>query len=122
MALDHAGFDLRDARAGLDRDDSIHVLREIEHERGVARLAGEAGAAAARENRHRVFPRDRKRRNHVAFVPRNHHAHRHLAIVRCVGRVGRASAGIEADFAFDLAGKYELYRSERDAYIVVARL
>ena len=107
MALDHAGLDVSDARAGVDRYHAIHVLREIEHERRVARLSGEAGAAAAREYRDRVFARQRERRDHVALVPRNHDADGHLAIVRRIGGVDRASAGVEAHFAFDLAREFE---------------
>ena len=103
MALDDAGLDVSDARVGIDRDHAIHVLREVEHQRRVARLAGEAGAAAARENRHRVLACERNRRDHVAFMARNHDADWHLPIVRRVGGVGRASAGVEAHFAFDLA-------------------
>ncbi len=108
IALDEAGLDLRNPRVGIDRDDTIHVLREIEHQGGVARLAGETGAAAARKYRHRVFPRDRQRGNDVAFMPRNHDANRHLPIVRSVGGVCRAGAGVEAHFAFELAAEFEL--------------
>ena len=124
MALDDAGLDLGDARGRVNRDDAIHVLREVEHECRVASLASEAGASAARQNRHRVFACDRKRRDYVTLVPRNDHADRHLAIVRRVGGVGRASARVEAHFAFDLACEFELQgveRSHRGGAIVVER-
>ena len=113
MALHDTGFDVGDTRAGVDRDDAIHILREVEDERRVAPLAGEAGAAAARKNRHRVFARERKGGNHVALVPRNHDTHRHLTIVRRVGGVGRASANVEAHLAFDGGAQVRFERCKR---------
>ncbi len=47
----------------------IHILREVEDDGHVAALASQAGAAAARKNRHRVFARERKGGNHVALMP-----------------------------------------------------
>ena len=73
----------------------------------------EAGAAAARKNRHRVFARQRKSGDHIALVARNHHAHRHLAIVRRVGGIGRASANVEAHLAFDGGAQVRFERCKR---------
>ena len=44
---------------------------------------------------------DRDRRDHVLDVPRDHDADRHLAVVRAIGGVEGAAAGVEPDLAAD---------------------
>src|SRR5437764_44993 len=73
MTLYDAGFDGRDTRVRIDRDDAIHVFREIEHDRDVARLSCEAGATAPCEDRNRVLASDRKCREDITLVARNHY-------------------------------------------------
>ena len=93
----------REAPLGIDRDHAVHVFREIEHDRHVAALAGEARAAAAPEDRRLVRAADRDRALDVLAVARDHDADRRLAIVRSVGRIQRAAARVEADFAANRA-------------------
>jgi hypothetical protein len=52
VVLHHARPDAGHPRASVDLDDRVHVARHIEDERaGADRLAGQAGAAAARDDR-----------------------------------------------------------------------
>ena len=52
----------RESIAGIELEDPVHVLREVEHDRDVAALAGEARAGAAREHRRAVLPAQLRRR------------------------------------------------------------
>ena len=45
-----------DARCGIALDDGVEVLGEVEQHRGVHRLAGQTGAAPARDDRSAVAP------------------------------------------------------------------
>ena len=94
-----AGLHARDALLDVELENPVHVLREVEHDRDVAALAGEARARAAREDRRVERSARRHGRTHIVVVPRNDDADRHLAVVRGIGRVQRAAAAVEADFA-----------------------
>ncbi len=74
LRLHHTGFDHRNAALAIDAANRIHILGKVEHDGRVAGLAGERGAATARENRQAVLARQRERAHHVAFVARNHDA------------------------------------------------
>ena len=56
---DAARLDAGDAALGVDLENAVQVFREIDHDGGVAALAGEARAAAARQDRRVVAPADR---------------------------------------------------------------
>ena len=75
----------------------MHVLGEIHHDGDVAALPGQAGAAAARENRRAVASRRGHRRHDVVDRPRDDDADRHLPVVGTVGGVECPAAGVEAD-------------------------
>ena len=89
---------------GVDLEDAVEVLREVDHDGDVAALAGEAGAAAARRSgapcRGRLPPS-----RHVLHASRDDDADRDLAVVRGVGGVERAAAVVEADLAVDRGRK-----------------
>ena len=76
--------------------------------RRVAGLAGERGAAAARQNREAVLARQRERAHHVAFVARDHDAQRDLPVIRSVGGVERERGVVEANLAVDGAAEFAL--------------
>ena len=88
---------------GIDLEDIRHVLREIEDDRHVAALAGQGSSAAASEERSVMVAAEGDGGEHVFFVARNDYADRDLAIVGAVGRVERASAGVEADLSSEMA-------------------
>ena len=106
LRLHHAGFDHREAALGVDVPNRIHVLGEVEHDRRVAGLAGERGAAAARENRQAILARQRERAHHVALVARNHDAERDLPVDRGVGGIERERGVVGADLAVDGAAEF----------------
>jgi hypothetical protein len=65
--LDDAGSCL-----DIDTQQMVAVLRPIDDDRGVRALPGEAGASAAREDRHVVLPADRDRLNRRVHCARHH--------------------------------------------------
>ena len=71
----------------IDLEDPVHVLREVEDDRDVAALAGEARAGAAREHRRAELPARRDSGGDVVGVARNDEADRDLAVVGAVGGV-----------------------------------
>ena len=99
-AIEHdARLHARDLPRRIERDDAVQVFREVHDDRDVAALAGEARARAARQDRRARFAARRDRGDDVGFVERNDEPDGNLAIVRRVGRVERARAGVEAHFA-----------------------
>ena len=89
----HAGLHPREppASESISRTRFMYFEKSMTH-RDVAALAGEARAAAARQDRRAVRAADGDGRDHVVDVARDDDADRHLAIVRGVGRVERAAA------------------------------
>ena len=96
-----AGLHARESADRIDLEDPVHVLREVEHDRHVAALSGEAGARAARQDGRVVLPARGHRRDHIVGIAGNDEADRNLAVVRAVGRVERAAAAIEPHLAAD---------------------
>jgi hypothetical protein len=79
------------------------VSGEVEHDRDVAALAGEARAGTSGEHRHAVLAAASQRGHDVVGVAGEDHADGHLAVVRAVGGEQRPAAAIEADLPADLA-------------------
>ncbi len=95
------GWTRASLRSGSIARTLVQVLGPVDHDGDVAAAAGQAGAAAAREERRAMSPADRDRLDHIVDVPRDHDADRHLAVVRAVGGVQGAAAGVESDLAAD---------------------
>ncbi len=95
------GLHPRQLRRGVDREDLVEVLRPVHHDGDVAAAAGQARAAAPRQERCTVAAADGDGRDHVVDVLGDDDADRHLAVVRAVGGVERAAAGVEPDLAAD---------------------
>ncbi len=77
----------------------VHVFAEIENDGDVATLAGETGARAARQDGRSVFAARRDGGDYVGVIARDDEADGNVAVVRGVGGVEGAGAGVEADFA-----------------------
>ena len=101
----------------VDAPNRIQVLGEVEHQRVVAGLSGQRGAAAARQDRQLVVARQRHRGDDVALVARHHDAERHPAIVGSVGGIERAAARVEAHLAFDPAPEFCLQGGNRNLHL-----
>src|SRR6185437_13836874 len=82
---------------------AVQPLGEVYHHGGVAGLAGESGAAAARDDGRIVGPADLDGAHHVGFGVGDDHADRDLAVVRGVRGVERLVAVPEPHFALDCA-------------------
>ena len=63
------GSTAREAALRIDLEDAVQVLGEIDHDGDVAALAGQAGAAAARENRRAMLAADRDGRDDIFDGP-----------------------------------------------------
>ena len=79
----------------------MEVLREVDQHRRVAALAGEARAPAAQDDRRPVLAADAVDLDELVHVARDDDADRRHPVVRGVGRVEGAAAGVEADLALD---------------------
>ncbi len=99
------GLDARAPCLRVQLHDAIQILREIQHHRHVAALAGEAGAASPRQHGRAVAPADRERLDDVLDGARDHDADRQMPVVRGVGGVEGAAAGVEAHLARDGAAQ-----------------
>ncbi|MNX88355.1 hypothetical protein D3C86_1203230 [compost metagenome] len=102
VVQDDPGLHVRAPGGGVQREQAVHVLREVDHDRHVAALAREAGAAAAPDHGHAEAPAEREGLHHVLDVAGDDEPDGHLAIVRRVGGIERTAAVVEAHLAFDL--------------------
>ncbi len=96
-----AGLDRSELGFDIDIEHIAQILREIHDDSDVAALPGEAGAAAAREQRGSIAMSESHGGHHVVDGPRHYHANRHLAIVRGIGGIQRSAAIVETNFAGD---------------------
>jgi hypothetical protein len=99
---DHTGLNPGDTLNRIDFQDPIHVLGEVEHNRDVATLPGQAGAGASRQNWRAVPPANRNRRDDVLVVPRYDKPDWDLTVVRTIRRVQRSTATVESDLSSHL--------------------
>jgi hypothetical protein len=87
LIKDNAGLDARDAADGVHLKNGRHVFRKVENDGGVATLAGEGRASAAREQGSAVVAAESHCGKNVFFVAWNDDADRDLAIIGAVGGV-----------------------------------
>ena len=99
LIADHSGLDPRDSFRRIQFQDAVHVLGEIQNDRHIAALSGEAGSATASQNRNFIFPAGANRLNHIFDITGYHHADWHMAVKGEIGCVQRTAAGIETYFA-----------------------
>ena len=111
---DDAGFDASDAALRVNLEDPGHVLGEVENDGRVAALSGERRAAAAGEQRGLMFAAKSDGGENIFFVSRNDDADGNLAIIRAIGCIECAAAGVEADFTAKMPAEsgFELRRIE----------
>ena len=100
-----AGLNVDGASDGIDWAHSVHVFREVEDDGGVAALAGERGAGAAREDGRVEVAADGDGGDDVGFIERNDDADGDVAVVGGIGGVEGLGGRIEADFAADLCAE-----------------
>lgn len=91
----HAGLHPRQAAFGVEFEDPVHVLGEVQHQARAHGVAGDAGARAAAGDRHPVRAGHRDRGGDVVFVARVGHRRRDLPVVGGVGGVQGAGARVE---------------------------
>ncbi len=113
VLVDRAGLAHDGLGIGVGVADRGEVFGEVDHHREVDRLPRKAGAAAPGEDRRAVGMADAVGRDYVLERLWDHHAERHLAEVRGVGRVKALGRRIEADLALELC----LERSPQRAHV-----
>jgi len=102
---DDAGLDAGKPPHRIHVEDTVVILRHVDDDGLVAALAGEAGAAAARQHRRAMPPAHLNGCDYIVRVTRDDHADRDLPIIGAVRRIQRAAAGIETHFAGNRAAK-----------------
>jgi len=98
---DQPRLDAREAALGVDLQQVVEVLGEVDHHGDVGRLARESRAAAPREERRAVFAAEPHRLDDVRDRAGNDDADRQLAVVRAGRGVERPVARGEPHLAFD---------------------
>ena len=112
--VEHAtGLDAGEPVDRVDGNDAVQIFRIIDQHRDVAALPGEAGTAAARDDRRAEAAAELEGRDDVVNAARHHNADRHLPVVRGVGGIERAAAVIEAHLAFQFLRQSVAERAER---------
>jgi len=86
---------------GVDRDDLVEFLLEVQHDCLIDRLAGEAGAAAARQDGDPLGGTVLHDSLDVRSRCRNDDADRQLGVGAGVGRIQVAGVAVEPDLAVD---------------------
>jgi hypothetical protein len=102
---DDPGLDSRSSRGRVEIDDVAHVLREIEDERHVARLAGQAGPPTSRQDGDAELSPDGNCRDGVSLVHWKNDSDRNVTVVGRVNRIERTAGGVEAHLAADLTAQ-----------------
>src|SRR5690625_1872099 len=103
LVTHHARFHPNPALLDVQLEDAGQVLRHVDNEGRPDGLAGQAGAAAARQDRHAVRGCDLHGPPYVFGVQRQDHAVGDYLVTARVSRVDRARTGIEMHLAADLA-------------------
>ena len=104
VLLHDARADPHAPRIGVDLADRVHVARRVEHDAAAAgALAGEAGAPAARYDRHVEAAGDRDRGGDVGGVARERDNQRLARVHARVARVQVTRIGVRAHVAAQLA-------------------
>src|SRR5690625_1874420 len=103
LVTHHARFHPHPALFDVQFEDAGQVLRHVDHQGSPDGLARQAGAAAARQDRHAVRGRDLHGAPYVFGVQRQDHAVGDYLVTARVSRVDRARTGIEMHLAADLA-------------------
>jgi len=86
---------------GVQLENPVHRLREIQHDGDVAALSGQTRPGAARQDGRVERPARGHSREHVFCITRDDEADRNLTVVGPVRRVQRAASAIEPDLAAD---------------------
>jgi len=71
----------RNCFVGIDLEDPVHVLREIEHDRDIATLSGQTRPGTASQDRSAVLPAHSYRRNDVIDVAWDYQSDGNLPVV-----------------------------------------
>jgi hypothetical protein len=111
---DGARLDAAEARLRVDCKHALQVFRAVDDHRGVHALPALRGAPAACQERRAVRAASSHRRFDVGDALRQHHADRHLTVIRCVSGVRSACAAVEAHLAGEACAQRRLESLKTD--------
>jgi hypothetical protein len=89
----------------INRQNAIHVPREIDHKSGTNGSSGQAGAGSSGNQRNAVVSRIRGQNLHIMGVSRKHNPERLYFVKTCVRRIHRRRSTIDSQFALDRVGQ-----------------
>ena len=95
----YAGLHAGDAARWIDLQNFRHIFGEIQHHGHIAALSSERSSAASTENWSVELARGCNRGDDVIDVAWQNNSDRNLTIIRPIGRVKRAAAGVKTNFA-----------------------
>ncbi len=101
MIENDARLNTRQSFLRINRENSIHILREVQHDRDIAALPREARAAASREQRDSTKPASCHRCDYVGFILWQHHADRNLPVAGGISRVEGPASFLKAYLAMN---------------------
>ena len=105
LVADDPGLHASSPSAGIELDDVVHVLGEVEHYRHVDALTGQAGPAAPGQDGGLVATAACQRGEHVVRVLGDDDADGYLTVDGCVVGVQVPAALVEPDLASDHRGQ-----------------
>ena len=89
----------REFPGGVQLENPVHRLGEIQHDGDVAALSGQTRPGAARQDGRVELAARGDSRNYVFCITRDDEADRNLTVVGPIRRVETAAAAIESDLA-----------------------
>ena len=84
---------------GIEFDDGVHVLREVDDDGNVTGLAGDAGSTTAGQDGGAELAAGGDGGDYVGRISRDDQADGNLAVVRRVGGIERAGRVVETNFS-----------------------
>jgi hypothetical protein len=105
-----SGLHASDAARRVDLENAIHVLRKIEDDGGIATLPRQRCAATTRQKRSVLLATKCYRGENIFLVARNYNSDWNLTIVRAIGGIQGAAAGIKTNLAAQVAAEGGLKR------------
>jgi hypothetical protein len=97
LIADHSGLHASKAFFGIDFENVVKVPAPIHHDRRVTALPAQARPASPRKDWCSKISANGNRRHNILNRSWNHHANRHLTVIRTIHRIKRAISGLKTD-------------------------
>jgi hypothetical protein len=111
VIVDHSRLHTRQFSFGIDLQDLIKILREINDHSDITALPGKTRAATSGDYGRPVAVARRHGFHDILNTPGNDHANRYLAVVGGIGRIYAAATCIKSYLAADVLSQVRLQSS-----------